>query len=142
MNKALAISAAAAVAASTLVVPTFASAQSGRYYGSGDPCRAVQRRKANQGTLAGGVIGALVGGSVAGNGAKTEGALLGGAVGAVAGHQIAKNTVKCGSYPKRVSRSSYQRKNCRWVQEYYGGRNHSFEVCRGRDGVWRPSGRA
>ncbi len=142
MKMALALTAAAAVAASTLAVPTFASAQSNRAYGSGDPCRAEQRRKANQGTVAGGVLGAIVGGSVAGNGAKTEGAILGGAVGAVAGHQIAKNNVKCGSYPKRVARSSYQRSNCRWVQEYYGGRNHSFEVCRGRDGVWRPSGRA
>lgn len=142
MKMALALTTAAAIAVSTLAVPTFASAQSGRYYGEGDPCRAEQRRKANQGTVAGGVLGAIVGGSVAGNGAKTEGALLGGAVGAVAGHQIAKNNVKCGSYPKRVSRSSYQRNNCRWVQEYYGGRNHSFEVCRGRDGVWRPSGRA
>jgi len=138
MNRVLAVAAAAAVAASTLTLPTFAAAQS---YGSGDPCRAEQRRKANQGTLAGGVLGAVVGGSVAGNGAKTEGAVLGGVVGAVAGHQIAKRNVKCGSYPKRMSRSSYQRNNCRWVQEYYDGRNQSFEVCRGRDGVWRPSGR-
>lgn len=138
MNRVLALAAAAAVAASTLTIPTFAAAQS---YGSGDPCRAEQRRKANQGTLAGGVLGAVVGGSVAGNGAKTEGAVLGGVVGAVAGHEIAKRNVKCGAYPKRVSRNSYQRNNCRWVQEYYGGRNHSFEVCRGRDGVWRPSGR-
>ena len=137
MNRVLAFAAAAAVAASTMAVPTFAAAQN---YGSGDPCRTEQRRKANQGTVAGGVLGALVGGSVAGNGAKTEGAVLGGVVGAVAGHQIAKNNVKCGSYPKRVQRSSYQRNNCRWVQE--SGRDRSFEVCRGRDGGWRPSGRA
>ena len=40
-------------------------------------------------------------------------------------------------------RSSYsQPSNCRWVQDNYGGRNHSYEVCRGRDGVWRPSGRS
>ncbi len=141
MYKALALTAAAAIAASTMVVPTFAAAQGG-YYSNSDPCRAEKKRKANEGTLAGGVLGAVIGGSVAGNGAKTEGALLGGAVGAVAGHQIAKGQVKCGSYPKRVSRSSYQRNNCRWVQEYYDGRNHSFEVCRGRDGTWRPSGRA
>jgi outer membrane lipoprotein SlyB len=141
MKCALTLTAAAAIMASTLVAPTFASAQS-RSYGNGEPCRVEQRRKANQGTVAGGVLGALVGGSVAGNGAKTEGAVLGGVVGAVAGHQIAKNNVKCGSYPQRVSRNSYQRNNCRWVQEYYGGRNRSFEVCRGRDGVWRPSGRA
>ena len=73
---------------------------------------------------------------------SATGAILGGIVGAVAGHEIAKRNVQCGSYPKRVARNSYQRSNCRWVQERYEGRNQSFEVCRGRDGVWRPSGRA
>ncbi|MDP3175966.1 MAG: glycine zipper 2TM domain-containing protein [Phenylobacterium sp.] len=137
MKRILVFSAVAAISASTLAAPDFAAAQSQRNYGSSDPCRDQQRRQANTGTLTGGVLGALVGGSVAGNGAKTEGAILGGAVGAVAGHQIAKRNFKCGNYPSRVS----QRRNCRWVQEYYGGRNHSFEVCRQRDGVWRPSGR-
>lgn len=141
MKRILVLATALAIAAPAAAVPQFAAAQSTRNYGSGDPCRAEKRRQANTGTIVGGVAGALLGGSVAGNGAKTEGALLGGAVGAVAGHQIAKSRVKCGSYPQRVSRSSFQRNNCRWVQEYYGGRNHSFEVCRGRDGVWRPSGR-
>ena len=142
MKRILVLSAAVAISAPAFVTPQFAAAQSARNYGAGDVCRAEQRRQANTGTVVGGVAGALLGGAVAGNGAKTEGALLGGAVGAVAGHQIAKNRVKCGAYPQRVSRNTYQRNNCRWVQEYYGGRNHSFEVCRERDGVWRPSGRA
>lgn len=141
MKRALTFTAIAAITASTLAVPTFASAQ-GRSYGSGDVCREQQRQSANKGTVIGGLSGALLGGAVAGNGAKTEGAVLGGVVGAVAGHQIAKRNVQCSSYPKRVARSSYQRSNCRWVQERYDGRNQSFEVCRGRDGVWRPSGRA
>ena len=139
MKRLVVLTLAVAIAAPVASAPTFAAAQSARSYGSGDLCRAEQRRKANQGTLAGGVIGAVVGGSVAGHGAKTEGALLGGAVGAVAGHEIAKRRVQCSSYPRRVSQSSSR---CRWVQEYYGGRNHGFEVCRGRDGVWRPSGRS
>jgi len=138
MKRILVLCAAAAVAAPTLAAPEFAAAQSGRNWGTSDPCRAQQRRQANTGTIAGGVLGAVIGGSVAGNGAKTEGALLGGAVGAVAGHEIAKRNFKCSAYPQRVS----QRRNCRWVQEYYGGRNHGFEVCRDRDGVWRPSGRS
>jgi hypothetical protein len=140
MKSVLAMTAAAAVAVSTLAVPQFAAAQS-RYYNE-DPCRTAQRSQANKGTAIGAISGALLGGAVAGNGAKTEGAVLGGVVGAVAGHQIAKNQVKCGSYPKRVSQTRYSRNNCRWVSEYYDGRNHSFEVCRSRDGSWRPSGRS
>lgn len=141
MKRVLTFTAIAAIAASSMMVPTFAAAQA-RSYGSGDVCREQQRQSANKGTVIGGLSGALLGGAVAGNGAKTEGAVLGGVVGAVAGHEIAKRNVKCGSYPKRITRSSYQRSNCRWVQERYEGRNQSFEVCRGRDGVWRPSGRA
>ena len=142
MKSYLAISTAVALAASTFSVPQIALAQSARDYGSGDICQAERAKKANQGTVAGGVIGALVGSQVAGKGAKTEGAVLGAVVGGLAGRQIAKNTVKCDAYPQRVTQNSYQRANCRWVQEYYGGRNHSFEVCRNKDGVWRPSGRA
>lgn len=142
MKRILVLTAAALIAAPAFVAPQFAAAQSSRNYGSGDLCRAEQRRAANQGTAAGAVVGALLGGSVAARGAKTEGAILGGAVGAVAGHQIGKSRVNCADYPRRVSQTSYSRRNCRWVTEYYGGRNHGFEVCRGRDGVWRPSGRA
>ena len=61
------------------------------------------RASANKGTVIGGVSGAVLGGAVAGNGAKTEGAVLGGLVGAVAGHQIAKNNSK----------------RCRYVYRYY-----------------------
>ncbi len=46
--------------------------------------------------------------------------------------------VKCAEYPRGVT---YHRANCRWVQEYYGGAYHDFEICQDRDGVWRPSGR-
>jgi len=138
MKSILVLAAVAAIAAPAFIAPEFAFAQSSRSYGEGDPCRAQQRRSANTGTVVGGVGGALLGSAVAGHGNKTEGAVLGGVVGAVAGHQIAKSRVKCTNYPRRVS----ERRNCRWVQEYYGGRNHGFEVCRGRDGVWRPSGRA
>ncbi|MFN3514150.1 MAG: glycine zipper 2TM domain-containing protein [Phenylobacterium sp.] len=152
MQKALTIAAAAAVAGSLLAVPSYAAAQS-RY---ADSCHEQQRRQATTGTIVGGVAGALLGSGVAARGVKTEGAVLGGAVGAVAGHQIAKNNTKCAPPPPRrvatqgaaVQRSSQQRNvyaqpsNCRWVQDQYGGRTHSFEVCRSPDGVWRPSGRS
>lgn len=138
MNRIIVLATAVAIAAPALIAPQFALAQSARNYGDGDICRQEQRRQANTGTAVGAVAGALLGSAVAARGAKTEGAVLGGAVGAVAGHQIAKSRVKCTSYPKRVS----ARRDCRWVQEYYNGRDHGFEVCRQRDGVWRPSGRS
>lgn len=141
MKRFLVLSMAAAIAAPAFVAPAPASAQ------SYESCREQQRRSANKGTLVGGLGGALLGGTVAGNGAKTEGAVLGGVVGAVAGHQIAKKNAKCSYYPRRGARSSSapravsqnSSRNCRIVQEYYGGRNHSYQVCRDRDGVWRPS---
>jgi Glycine zipper 2TM domain len=146
MKRALALAAAGMMAiAVPTVAPTAAMAQ--RY----DPCREQQRSNANKGTIVGGVVGALAGGGVAARGAKTEGALLGGAVGAVAGHQIGKHNTKCQSYrpaPRpaaRTSNNNYQRSsyagssNCRWVQD---DRGRGYEVCRSRDGVWRPSGRS
>lgn len=149
MNRALALAAAGMMAiAAPVAIPSVASAQ------SYDSCREQQRQQANKGTIVGGLVGALAGGGVAAKGVKTEGALLGGAVGAVAGHQIAKSNARCANYrpaPRPAARSSnnYQRSsyaqsssNCRWVQDYYGGRNHSYEVCRSRDGTWRPSGRS
>ncbi len=137
MKAIITLAGAAAIAVSTFAVPTVSLAQSARSYGSGDVCAAQRRSSANRGTVAGAVVGGLLGGSVAGNGAKTEGAILGAGLGAVAGHQIAKNSVRCVDPPRRVAASN----NCRWVQEYYGGRNHEFEVCRSKDGVWRPSRR-
>ena len=148
MKRALSLAAAGMMAlAAPAALPSVASAQ------SYDSCREQQRQQANKGTIVGGLVGALAGGGVAAKGAKTEGALLGGAVGAVAGHQIAKSNAKCSGYrpaPRPAARTSnYQRSsyapaasNCRWVQDNYGGRNHSYEVCRGRDGVWRPTGRS
>jgi hypothetical protein len=138
MKTVLALVSAVAIAAPTLVVPQFASAQSARTYGSGDLCAAQKRAAGNKGAVVGGLIGAFAGSQLAGHGARTEGTILGAGVGAVAGHEIAKRNVHCVPYPTRISA---HKANCRWVQEYYGGRNHSFEVCRGRDGVWRPSGR-
>lgn len=140
MRTIIAVAASAAVAASLFAVPEFASAQSSRSYGSGNPCAARKDTKGRQGLVTGAVIGGVLGSAVAGKGNKTEGALLGGTVGAVAGNSIGRHKVSCASYPKRYS--AYRRSNCRWVSEYYGGRNHNFEICRGRDGVWRPSGRA
>lgn len=138
MRTLLALVSVVAITAPALAAPGVSYAQSARSYGSGDLCAAQRREAGQKGAIAGGILGAVVGSQVAAKGAKTEGAVLGGVVGAVAGNQIAKRNVRCVDYPRRIS---HRRANCRWVQEYYGGRNHDFEVCRGRDGVWRPSGR-
>ena len=147
MQRALAFAAAGMMALTvpaTVALPGVASAQ------SYDPCREQTRQQANKGTIVGGLVGALAGGGVAAKGAKTEGALLGGAVGAVAGHEIGKRNAKCDRYrpvPRAAYRdNNYQRSNyaassnCRWVKDTYNGRTQSFQVCRDRDGVWRPRG--
>jgi hypothetical protein len=50
-----------------------------------------------------------------------------------------QGSVQCLAYPPRVETHQH---NCRWVQDAYDGAAHQFEVCRGSDGVWRPSGRS
>ena len=50
-----------------------------------------------------------------------------------------RGSVQCLAYPPRVETHQH---NCRWVQDAYDGAAHQFEVCRGPDGVWRPSGRS
>jgi uncharacterized protein YcfJ len=138
MKPLLALAASLAITAPTMSVPTLALAQSARDYGSGDICAQQRRSAATKGTIIGGLLGAIFGGSVAGHGAKTEGAVVGGVAGAVAGNQIGRHSVKCSAYPRGVTN---HRDNCRWVEEYYSGEYHDFEVCQDRDGVWRPSGR-
>jgi hypothetical protein len=122
---------AASLAASPMVIPSVSVAAD---YGTSDPCTAAKHKSAKKGTVTGGVVGALAGAAVAGKGDRGKGALIGGALGSVAGHQIALSNFKCTAYPRRVS----ARRGCHWIVE--DGR--SFEICRNRDGVWRPSGRA
>jgi hypothetical protein len=45
--------------------------------------------------------------------------------------------VQCLAYPRRIG---YHRANCHWVRRPGAG-GAAFEMCRGHDGVWRPSGR-
>ena len=129
MRNVLALAAAAASVFTSVSIPTFASAQEWR----GDPCRSERHEAGRTGTIAGGVIGALVGSQIAGRGNRTGGAILGGAAGAVAGHQMGAHSVHCDAYPTGYR---YHR-GCRWVTEGYGGRDRSYEVCRDRDGYWR-----
>lgn len=139
MRKLVTLAAVVALSAPVWAAPQVTLAQAYRDYGNGDICQAQKKKAARNGTIAGALVGAVVGSQVAGRGAKTEGAVVGAGVGALAGRQIGKSTVNCKGYPSRYAR---HRDNCRWVEESYRGRVRDFEVCQGRDGVWRPSGRA
>jgi outer membrane lipoprotein SlyB len=118
MKHILALSIAALIAAPAFVAPKAALA---------DSCRT----SANKGTAIGGVGGAVLGSQVAGHGNKTEGAILGGVVGAVAGHQVGKSANSKCDDNYRPARTV----QCKIVRKH-GDR---YEVCRGRDGVWRRS---
>ncbi len=137
MKIASTLAAAALIVAPSLAGPTVATAQEYRSYGHYDPCREQQRHAANNGTVTGGVLGALLGSAVAGRGSRLGGAVVGGTVGAVAGHQVGKSSVRCVAAPSRYP----TRHDCRWVEQDYHGHPSTSEVCRGRDGVWRSSGR-
>ena len=132
MRIAITLAASLAALAAGATAPTLASAQVWRE----DPCRAERHDAARNGTVAGGLIGALVGSQIAGRGNHTAGALIGGGVGAVAGHQIGAHSVECRAYPAGYRHHG----GCHWVSDYYHGRTRSYEVCRGRDGEWRPYG--
>lgn len=101
-----------------------------------DPCRYERHEAARNGTVAGGLLGAIVGSQIAGRGNHTAGAIVGGTVGAVAGHQIGAHSVECRDYP----RGYRHHRGCHWMVDSYHGRTRSYEVCRDQDGDWRPYG--
>ncbi|MBI1405904.1 MAG: glycine zipper 2TM domain-containing protein [Caulobacter sp.] len=138
MRKITTLAVCAAMSLPVFTAPTLASAQQYRDYGRGQPCAVQKKQAKKEGAIAGAIIGGVLGAAVAGDDDRGKGALVGGTVGAFAGREVGRKNVRCASYPARVS---YRRENCRWVQEYRGGRWHGFEVCRDRRGVWRPSGR-
>lgn len=88
--KALILATAVGFAVSTVAIPAADAHPHSRYR-----ILVCTKSKARNGTIIGGLGGALLGNAVAGHGNKTEGALLGGAVGAVAGHEIGKKKKKC-----------------------------------------------
>ncbi len=112
-------------------LPAAASAQEWR----GDPCREARHEAGRNGTVAGGVLGALIGQPGGGPRlAHHAGAIIGGTVGAVAGHNIGAHSIQCRSYPAGYRYHA----GCHWVTDSYHGEAHSYEVCRDRDGYWRP----
>lgn len=138
MRKIIALVAAASAAAAGMAAPMTASARNydaprGAYYRD-DPCQQDRHEHARNGTVVGGILGAVVGSQVAGRGNRTGGAIIGGAIGATAGHNIGAHSIKCGAPPRGVR----MRSGCRWVNDRYKGRDYSYQVCRAPDGYWRP----
>ncbi len=123
-----------AAATASLIASSSAPAMAYVRYMREDPCREERHDSARNGTVTGGIVGALVGSQLAGRGSHTEGAIIGGTVGAVAGHQIGAHNVQCETYPE----GRRERRGCHWVTDTYRGRAESYEVCRGHDGNWRP----
>jgi hypothetical protein len=95
-----------------------------------DICARKQAVKTQQGAVTGAVIGAIAGYALGGRGHKVAGAALGGAGGAVVGGSVAHSNFRCAEYP----RGYYAHRRCRWVEDD----GHGFEICRSRDGEWRP----
>jgi len=123
---------AVVVAISGAVTALPAAAQQYSNYGP-DPCQEQRDQAGRNGAAVGAVVGGLAGAGVADRKNRTEGALLGALVGGLAGRQIGRSQARCAPYPQSVE----PRRDCRWVYEGADG----FEICPGRDGIWRPSGR-
>lgn len=87
MRKLLLSMGAAALTATTLVVPTSADARKRTYYGRGGKTYCT-RSGGTTGAVVGGVGGALIGNGVAGRGDKLLGTVIGGVGGAFAGRAI------------------------------------------------------
>lgn len=138
-KSAAAIAIAWLTAVSSLSVPTVTLAQpSGDYGNSGDICRSQKDQAGSQGTVAGAILGGIFGAAISGRHNRAGGAIVGGTAGAIIGNSAGRHSVQCRDYPHRYG---YHRSSCRWVAERYDDADHEFEVCRDRDGVWRPSGR-
>ena len=132
MRPFLALAAAAASVVTSLSIPTFAAAQSWDY----DPCNAQQNRAERNGTVAGAVVGGILGSQIAGRGSRTEGTVIGAGVGALAGNRVGHSSVRCTAYPRGYRHHA----GCRWVDDTYRGRSRGYEICQDRDGGWRRRG--
>jgi hypothetical protein len=151
------IALAAAVAAGSLSVPTTSLAQEGpRYSTWADYCHHQKKKGQRTGAVLGAIAGAVIGSNVAGHGNKTGGAVVGAAAGAAVGANVGREMgkAKCddrGAYWSRDNTYDYgdrhyyreggrhgdrwyQRRHCRWAQEYDGS---YVRVCPDSRGYYR-----
>ena len=126
--------AAAMAVPGVAATPALAQPPPGVYW-SGDICHSAQAHEARKGTaigaIAGGVLGAAVTKNRAARGADWWVDRRGGRP---------RDRQKPGAV-RRLPAALLRRANCQWVREKYHGQWRQFEVCRDRDGYWRPSGR-
>ena len=110
MNKSSTFAKGALAAAAGLVALGAAAAASaqpydGQGYGGYDPCRREANSRGVTGALVGGAGGAVIGSQLAASGHRTDGSLLGGIVGAIAGAAVGHNTAACTNGPPPPSYS-------------------------------------
>ena len=125
MAKHYALIATAAVAASIMAIPSVSLAQDARYYGYNSDTQCQQQ--VNNGTTAGGLVGAglgaVAGRSLASRGNRNEGAVLGAVVGAVIGSQVGKNRHACDDkyqYDRNRQQGAYGYPSSTYGNQSYG----------------------
>lgn len=121
----------AALVASLCAMPSLSQAQDryGHDYYSYDydqrECRAQEKDDKVAGAIIGGVLGAVAGSQLAGDGARTEGSALGAVAGVALGAGIADSNTNCDRrYGSRYS--SYGDGYYENGQPYYGGQGDSY----------------
>jgi hypothetical protein len=116
-----------------------ASAQAKPYhsYGAQDPCHVAKRQAGANGAFTGGVLGAVVNGTIDGGPNRLGAAVAGGKTGANTGRDIGVHSVKCLAYPARFRAHPH----CYWVEDEETAAPGQFELCRDPNGEWRESGR-
>ncbi|HVV52830.1 MAG TPA: glycine zipper 2TM domain-containing protein [Caulobacteraceae bacterium] len=93
---------AASLAAAAAPGLAQAQSSSGYYEPPGGYHQCQDRKTGNTvaGAVVGGLLGAVVGSQVSGHGARTEGSVVGGGLGALAGAAVGDDSVKCGPPPQ------------------------------------------
>ncbi len=98
---------ATALVATLAFTPALASANNFNGSTPHESCKRDEDNRQILGGFAGGVLGAVIGSQVAGNGARTEGSVIAGALGALAGAGIADKTIDCDPvYPQQSGYSN------------------------------------
>lgn len=144
MKSPLTLALAAAVAISAVAPLSAAQAQPRHYrYDDADAyyrdaCREKRRDRRAAGAILGGIAGAVIGSNVDDDGNRSEGTVIGAVAGAAAGSHIAGKSTKCDRdgaywsygetygysdrYYYRGSRRDdwYERRRCRWAQDWRG----------------------
>lgn len=115
---------ATALVATLAFTPALANANNFNGSTPHESCKRDEDNRQILGGFAGGVLGAVIGSQVAGNGARTEGSVIAGALGALAGAGIADKTIDCDPvYPEQTGYSNGSTYSS--APTYSGGTNYN-----------------